>query len=197
MTLYDVLGVAADASKEQINKAYKRTAQKVHPDKKDGDKKKFQALQRAHAILSNKESRERYDTTGEEDINPAADLAVQELASIIDMGVKKGAIDLVAFCQEQIAQVMQDIKVQQKKANQTLAFIEKYRKRIVREGDDGLFSAVLNARQASAEEVIARNSEVEARGHRMLEMLLGYELEEPPAPEYQSSNSGYINISLG
>ncbi len=59
--LYKLLGVKKDATKEQIKKAYRKKANKHHPDKKGGDIKKFQEVSLANEILSDDEKRNRYD----------------------------------------------------------------------------------------------------------------------------------------
>lgn len=61
--LYDVLGVAKDADPDTIKKAYKKLAQKYHPDRYDGDdaKTKFQEINSAYQTLSDPERRAAYD----------------------------------------------------------------------------------------------------------------------------------------
>jgi DnaJ-class molecular chaperone len=64
---YDVLGVARDASADQIKKAYRTLARKHHPDVNPGDKKaeaKFKEAQQAYDILSEPEKRSIYDRFG-------------------------------------------------------------------------------------------------------------------------------------
>eukprot|EP01025_Chloroclados_australasicus_P002755 TRINITY_DN10629_c0_g2_i2.p1 TRINITY_DN10629_c0_g2~~TRINITY_DN10629_c0_g2_i2.p1 ORF type:complete len:310 (-),score=53.27 TRINITY_DN10629_c0_g2_i2:433-1260(-) len=66
--LYEVLGVGTDASLDEIKKAYKKQALRLHPDKNQNDedcKHKFQQLQRAYVILSDPEKREVYDESGD------------------------------------------------------------------------------------------------------------------------------------
>lgn len=64
MSYYDELGVGKDASQAEVKKAYRSKAQKLHPDKGDGDKDKFAALQEAYSVLSKPELRAEYDRTG-------------------------------------------------------------------------------------------------------------------------------------
>jgi len=64
---YEVLGVARDASADQIKKAYRQLALKCHPDKNPGNKQaeeSFKEASEAYQILSNSETRERYDRFG-------------------------------------------------------------------------------------------------------------------------------------
>jgi curved DNA-binding protein len=64
---YEVLGVARDATADQIKKAYRGLARKHHPDANPGDKtaeKKFKEVQNAYDILSEPEKKARYDQFG-------------------------------------------------------------------------------------------------------------------------------------
>jgi len=64
---YKILGVEKSASDSEIKKAYRRIAQKNHPDKNPGDaaaEKKFKEATAAYEILSDKQKRKQYDTFG-------------------------------------------------------------------------------------------------------------------------------------
>ena len=68
VSLYDVLGVTPSATAAQLKKAYYKAALSCHPDKNPGDLEataRFQALTLVHATLSQPESRQLYDETGE------------------------------------------------------------------------------------------------------------------------------------
>jgi curved DNA-binding protein CbpA len=61
---YDILEVSVNASDEVIRVAYRKLAQKHHPDKNNGDKaseEKFKIIQEAYEVLSNQERRALYD----------------------------------------------------------------------------------------------------------------------------------------
>jgi len=62
--LYNILGVAKDASLEDIKKAYRKLSMKYHPDKNPGDKEaeeRFKKISVAYATLSNPQKRADYD----------------------------------------------------------------------------------------------------------------------------------------
>jgi curved DNA-binding protein len=65
---YKTLGVAKNASAEDIKKAYRKLARKLHPDVNPNDKeahKKFQQINEANEVLSDPEKRKKYDQYGE------------------------------------------------------------------------------------------------------------------------------------
>ncbi|KAK2033950.1 DnaJ domain-containing protein [Colletotrichum zoysiae] len=66
---YEILGLAREATADQVKSAYRKAALKNHPDKvsddrRDEAKEKFQSIAFAYAILSDPARRKRYDTTG-------------------------------------------------------------------------------------------------------------------------------------
>lgn len=66
---YKVLGVEKNASAEDIKKAYRKLARKLHPDLNPNDKeaqKKFQQLNEANEVLSDPEKRKKYDQYGKD-----------------------------------------------------------------------------------------------------------------------------------
>lgn len=65
---YETLGVAKNASSQDIKKAFRNLAREYHPDKTGGDKNKekiFMEINEAYEILGNEESRKKYDSKEE------------------------------------------------------------------------------------------------------------------------------------
>lgn len=66
---YKILGVEKNASAEDIKKAYRKLARKLHPDLNPNDKeahKKFQQINEANEVLSDPEKRKKYDQYGKD-----------------------------------------------------------------------------------------------------------------------------------
>lgn len=82
---YKILGVTKDSNQIQIRKAFRKLALQHHPDKNknsEESKQKFMEIVKAYEILSDKKSRERYDSNIVNDKNiqrfnwtPPADFA--------------------------------------------------------------------------------------------------------------------------
>jgi molecular chaperone DnaJ len=64
---YETLGVARNADQDDVKKAFRRLARKYHPDvnKDGGAEETFKEISRAYEVLSEPETRSRYDQYGE------------------------------------------------------------------------------------------------------------------------------------
>ena len=77
---YDILGVPRNASQDDIQRAYRRLAREYHPDVNHdpGAEERFKEASEAYDVLSDPQTRRRYDAFGRdfrqvpEDVDPDA-----------------------------------------------------------------------------------------------------------------------------
>jgi molecular chaperone DnaJ len=72
---YEVLGVAKNASEDEIKKAYRKLAMKHHPDRNQGDEakkaeEKFKEAKEAYEMLTDPQKRAAYDRFGHAGVDP-------------------------------------------------------------------------------------------------------------------------------
>ncbi|KAL7936326.1 hypothetical protein V8C35DRAFT_254669 [Trichoderma chlorosporum] len=86
---YKIMGIEKDADANEIKRAYRKMAVKLHPDKNPGDAEaeaKFKDMQEAYETLSDPQKRARYDN-GDDLVDPA------DMFSAGGMGGGMGGID--------------------------------------------------------------------------------------------------------
>lgn len=72
---YEILGLNRDASDDDVKKAYRRLAMKLHPDRNPDDaeaEEKFKEASEAYEVLSDREKRGAYDQFGHAGVDPSS-----------------------------------------------------------------------------------------------------------------------------
>lgn len=156
MNLYDTLGVAPDATDEEIKKAYKKEANKTHPDKEGGDHNRFVAVNKSYQILSDKKSRAEYDRTGdpEPERKPTREVqAMQEIIKIVftlvDRSDDLDNLDMINEVKSVIRQAKnQNINTQRGLKKDTKKYRKLYKKMSKWHNKDMMLNAIRDKRVA-------------------------------------------------
>jgi curved DNA-binding protein CbpA len=194
MTLYEVLGLTAEASVADIKAAHRQAVKTHHPDV-GGDARKFEQVQRAYFTLSDPDRRMRYDTTGIEGDPAAATEAQLAHSAIATLIVQFIGGNEDPSTTDVVAAIRSTLLRQKTLHNGTCAQIDGRLKRvgIVRErlhrkdDGDGALSALLAERERELNG--AKSKEMAQIGvvERALVMLedYTYRLDPTPAEEAQ------------
>lgn len=108
---YDTLGVPSNATKDQIEKAYRDKARKTHPDA-GGDSDQFKTIARAREILVCDERRKRFDETGDTGDRPrtAASAAEAMVAGMVQEAFMQEGRPPIRWMCDQIDKRRYDMK---------------------------------------------------------------------------------------
>jgi len=140
MDLYETLGIAKDATKAEIKKAYRKLARKLHPDREGGDKEAFQEVQHAYMVLYDDRARADYDRTGEDGHRTkptATQMAYENLAGLFTAILTENVdnihrIDIFKFMREKVTSARREPERLKKKAEKAIAQYAKVTKKLKR-----------------------------------------------------------------
>lgn len=123
MDLYQMLEIERDASKNIIQKAYRRLSKKYHPDLNKDPKAAdvFREITLAYEILMDDDRRNKYDLTGEIDpthhqrhltmlMKLLQDIMQKVVSSALQQGLKAENINLIGDMTKATKAVIQDLK---------------------------------------------------------------------------------------
>lgn len=132
---YEMLGVARDADKKAVRKAYIKKAKTMHPDA-GGDNESFRQLVLAYQVLSDDDRRARYDSTGtidEQSIGQEQAAILNLFAGYLDRIIGAGASaftqDCVKLIRDGLNQEITALTGQMEQIKTAAAQVEKLRAR--------------------------------------------------------------------
>lgn len=147
---YQTLGVARDATPEEIKAAYRRCSSTAHPDKEGGSVERMQAVNRANDVLSDPTRRAQYDRTGSDE---PADSPGKMAAKLLDDAFGK-ALDTdaepVLFTRKHITNTIQHLNEVQARTRRERNKLEKRSGRTrVKEGVRNVVQEMIDRRIAA------------------------------------------------
>lgn len=199
MSLYSVLGVSSTATFEQIQEAYRRIAQRIHPDK-GGGVDEFQKLQEAYRVLSDPEKRAKYDRFGEsEKVDSRAQLLVkiaQLVQKLIDDIEHPEYTDLRAIAENSVRNKRQEISNKIDTQNRRRAKYQRVVDRFVYKGEsDNVLNNIVLGTISQMDRKLDELKEVLREIDLVLEMLQEYEFKFDQPPSEQSSTGRVVYVT--
>ncbi len=199
MDLYETLGVKKNASRDTIQKAFRKKAKKTHPDR-GGTSQEFMAVALAYRILSDDGARERYDRTGSTDTTPreqaintaAVERFCQLFVRCIEQSGGREDIDFLKEIRNAGNTSKDSIKQEQRNLNKKLKELKSIRDRLTYKGKkQDVLSNVLADRERQLRGAIERLKEEMEITNRMMSVADEYEFRIMESPkEYEFVQSG-------
>lgn len=128
-SIYEKIGVAADASKEDIKNAHRDFVKKNHPDK-GGDEEVFKKGQEYFVTLLDDEKRKHYDETGQEEKQQGPNKVVEEAIKIIQSLIVMDPDNIDKYLAEMKQTVIKKINRRSRQIEQEKSKFEAFLKRI-------------------------------------------------------------------
>lgn len=180
---YDALGVARDATPEQIEAAWRKKRSKLHPDRAgDTMTNEFQMVKLAYEILIDDERRARYDAggaTGEYQDTHAQDL--NALALLFLQAIDGGAQDVLAVVRQRIQAEAREARRQaqecRQRAQRQRAAVARLRHKTA--ADLGLLGALLLGNAEQGERAAQTHDEAAQRADALLALIVDYHYDAP------------------
>lgn len=189
MSLYDDLGLDAEASPQDIKTAFRRAAMKHHPDRQGGDAGTMQRVQAAYDVLSDASLRDHYDRTGKTEIPDKRSQIDERMMALFEMALKNqiGDGDVVEKMIELINRTIGQMRHRKIERQRDLDRLTKRSTRVTVTSGQNLYLQLAKQMMAQCESDIAEyDAEIDVQ-HLILEQLQNYEDAGPGVPEYEFS----------
>lgn len=173
MTLYDDLGVSKNADRATIKRAYRKRAQKLHPDRPEGNAERFHQITRAYDVLYDDARRAHYDQTGQDGQEDKQGDLMRRLAALFMQLVEQHDVDrtdIVLLMRQAMQNAKQSTAASIGKAEKQISKYERAKKRLKKNGGgENLFTQMLDGQIVNARRGIEM---AKAEMEKIDEMLL-------------------------
>jgi len=178
-SLYDVLGVARDATSAQIRAARRSAASRLHPDRDGGDAEAMAAVNKAYDVLIDCEARKRYDETGRTDKPDTLRDAVRNtlinvVAQLIEKNMIQDTVNVVATLNHGLDEAMRNLTGELARVDDKIERLEKKLEKIAAKGDASLLLDVMRGKLDELRNVKANFEKGKAVLEATREELNGY-----------------------
>lgn len=203
---YDILGVARDATEEDIRSAFRKLSKDCHPDSPSvvhlGDDAKaaaiarFKQLVRAKTLLTDPEARAAYDAGSDVDTQrvraKARAMISQFVSEIIANASFKASHNILGAVKHKINDKIREAEKASKYSiapniPRLEALAKSITKRSVARDGDNVFVDIIESHIKRLKDGLRNNDEIVALSKLSLRMLDEYEFHEPP-PDNRSAS---------
>jgi DnaJ-class molecular chaperone len=183
---YEVLGVAKDATPEQIKQAWRKATSVAHPDREGGSAERQQLVNRAYEALSDPERRRQYDENGvDNDAMALEEEGRMQLMELFDRAATNERIDdIVGYVANVLHGRMAECKAEVASAHKIVTRLKKVRLRVKvkKHGEANMFHAIVDKKIANVQGTIPQNERLHKVMEASLKILAAYE-SVPDLPE--------------
>lgn len=151
---YETLGVKPDAKPDEIKRAFRRKAEKLHPDK-GGDHLEMAAVNRAYHALSDPQRRAAYDHTGTDHACSLEDRARGAIAQAFSDALQKNVPDALAHARKSIEATRSNSQQKISEIENSLRLFRKRRNKIKTSEEINLFHSLIDQQIAIGEQSIS------------------------------------------
>lgn len=201
--LYETLGIARDASADDIKQAYRKMAKKHHPDREGGNAAAFNAITKAYDVLSDPARRAKYDQTGDASVDPDNLDAAAKNQIVIALGTAMQACaqsgsdpemnDILTMVRNILREPINKAPAQDAEVDETMKVIERIRKRIRHKKNNDLFDQLLRGQISLGEQMKQQRKRQLEVNKRALELIDGFTFETKRSR--QSPLMQFANVS--
>lgn len=180
-TLYDDLGVPKTASREEIKRAYRKSAQKLHPDRPGGNAEKFHQITRAYEILYDDGRRAYYDEHGKDGLQDRRGHLMQRLAQLFMQLIEQEDVDhadIITLMREALKNGKQKTQQAIRDQEKRIPKYESAKKRLKKKSSgDNLFVQMLDGQISMIKRTLENGKDELAKQDEMLEILKEYQYQ--------------------
>ena len=187
MNPYETLNVNTDATTDEIKQAYRKAANKSHPDKEGGDAEEFKIVSVAYQILKDPDRRAQYDETGDMGGGPQSDPVLDRAAQLFNNIIEREQFggDIITKCEVMVDNAKIGCESEIEKAGDMIGKLTKQLNRVTATGDINLFENLIrnkiDALQKQLDHFISEKALLTSVG----ELLEGYSDAMPQPHETQ------------
>lgn len=141
---YETLGVSEDASAAEIKRAYRKKAERAHPDKRGGSQDEMIAINHAFDVLGDPKRKLLYDATGQDGQRPIDEQMRGLLMQGFQAALKSGSQTILKDVRTFVKDAKNKTIESQKEMRKAIKELESRRQKIKSKGAENLFHMIVD-----------------------------------------------------